>query len=201
MSRASPDSSGAARSSVVTVRRAGFRIRAAAAIIDTGVGFVVSLVLASNIGTFFAHRAVVTLRIGDADTLWKGPLPMMLGAVGEVVYLLPLALLVAWLLDPLTGATVGKRLLRLRVRDAGCHPTSRQRRWCRSALQTVGLWGWTLALLSGRWGIAVLASIAGSVVLIGSLLALGRASLALHDRLSRTSVCRTSGNEQMKTEN
>lgn len=155
------------------------------------VGFVASLVLASSIGTFFARRAVVTLRIGDPDTLWKGPLPLMLGAVGEVVYLLPVVLFVVWALDPLTGATVGKRLLRLRVRDAGCQPASRQRRWCRSVLQTAGLWGWTLALLTGRWGIAVLASLAGTVVLVGSLLALAPASLALHDRLSGTSVCRT----------
>ena len=172
-------------------RRAGFWIRAAAASLDTGVGFAASLVLASSIGTFFAHRAVVTLRIGDPNTLWKGPLPLMLGAVGEVVYLLPFALFVAWVLDPLTGATVGKRLLGLRVRNADCQPASRKRRWFRSALQTVGLWGWTLALVTGRWEIAVLASLAGSVVFVGSLVALGPTSFALHDRLSRTSVCRT----------
>lgn len=172
-------------------RRAGFWSRAAAAGIDAGIGFAASLVLASSVGTFFARRAVVTLRIGDPNTLWKGALPFMLGAVGEVVYVLPFALFLAWVLDPLTGATVGKRLLGLRVRNADCQPAPRRRRWCRSALQTVGLWGWTLALLTGRWEIAVLASLAGGVVLVGSLGALGPTSLTLHDRLSRTSVCRT----------
>ena len=171
--------------------RAGFWIRAAAAAIDAGVGLVASLVLASSLGTFFAQRAVVTLRIGDPGTLWKGPLPMIFGAVGEVVYLLPFALLVVWILDPVTGATVGKRLLGLRVRDADGQPASRRRRWWRSALQSAGLWGWTVALVTGRWEIAALASLAGSVVLLGSLAALGPASLALHDRLSGTSVCRT----------
>ncbi|HUO83642.1 MAG TPA: RDD family protein [Thermoanaerobaculia bacterium] len=177
-------------SSGVMEGRAGFWIRAAAASIDTGVGVASSLVLASSLGTFFAHRAVVTLRIGQPDTLWQGPLPMMLGAVGEVVYLLPFALFAAWVLDPLTGATVGKRVFGLRVRDAGGQPASRQRRWCRSALQTVGLWGCTLALVAGRWEFAVLASLAGSVVFVGSLAALGPQSLALHDRISGTSVCR-----------
>lgn len=191
MSRVSPNSNAAARASRAVERRAGFWIRAAAASIDAGVGFAASLVLASSIGTFFARRAVVTLRIDAPDSLWRGPLPLMLGAVGEVAYLLPFALLLAWLLDPLTGATVGKRLLGLRVRNVDCQPASRQRRWYRSMLQTVGLWGWTLALVTGRWEIAVSASLAGGVVLAGSLVAVGPTSRALHDRLSRTSVCRT----------
>jgi len=172
-------------------RRAGFWIRAAAGGIDAGVGFAASLLLASSLGSYFAQRAVVTLRIGAPGTLWTGPLPLMLGVVGEVVYLLPFALFVAWILDPLTGATVGKRLLGLRVRDAGGRPASRRRRWFRNTLQTVGLWGWTLALVTGRWEIALVATLAGIVVLVGSLAALGPASLALHDRLSRTSVCPT----------
>lgn len=157
---------------------------------DAAVGFAASLVLAPSVGVFFARRAVVTLRIGDPDTLWQGPLPLMLGIVGEVVYLLPFTLLLAWLLDPLTGATVGKRLLGLRVRDADGQPATRQTLWRRSAFQTVALWGWTLALVTGRWEIAVLASLAGGVMVMGTLAALGPASLALHDRVGRTSVRR-----------
>lgn len=154
-------------------------------------GFAATLILRSGIGIFFARRAVVTLRIGAPDTLWKGPLPLMIGAFGEVVYLLPFALFLVWMLDPLTGATIGKRSLGLRVRAADGQPASRQRLWYRSALQTAGFWGWTLALLTGRWEIALLASLAGGVMLVGSLVALGPTSLALHDRLSRTRVCRT----------
>jgi uncharacterized RDD family membrane protein YckC len=171
-------------------RRAGFWIRAAAGGIDAAVGFAASLVLAPSVGVFFARRAVETLRIGDPDTLWQGPLPLMLGIFGEVVYLLPFTLLLAWLLDPLTRATVGKRLLGLRVCEADGQPATRRTLWRRSAFQTVGLWGWTLALLTGRWEIAVLASLAGGMILTGSLAALGPALLALHDRLSRTCVRR-----------
>jgi uncharacterized RDD family membrane protein YckC len=170
-------------------RRAGFWLRAAAASVDFVVGLAAALTMRSGIGIFFARRAIATLRIGAPDTSWKGPLPLMIGTFGEVVYLLPFVLLLVWILDPLTGATIGKRLLGLRVRDADGQPASRQRLWVRSALQTAGLWGWTLALLAGRWEIAVLASLAGGIVLLGSLVALGPASLALHDRLSRTSVC------------
>ena len=171
-------------------RRAGFWIRAGAAGIDAAVGFVACLLLSSTLGHFFAARAVVTLRIGAPDTLWKGPLPLMLGVVGEVVYLLPCALLLAWILDPLTGATAGKRLLGLRVRGACGRPVSRPRFWHRAALQTIGMWGWTLALLAGDWRIAVLATTACGIILLGSLAALGSDSLTLHDRLSATMVCR-----------
>jgi uncharacterized RDD family membrane protein YckC len=149
-----------------------------------------ALLLSSSLGLFFARRAVVTLRIGEPDTLWRGPIPLLLGVVGEVVYLLPFALLLAWILDPLTGATIGKRLAGLRVRGMDGAPASGRARWGRSAIQTAGLWGLTLALVAGRWEIVVLATLAGGVVLAGSLLAVGPASLTLHDRVSGTSVWR-----------
>ena len=198
MSRVSPNSSPPTGVPGAVARRAGFWIRAAAACLDAALGFALSLVLASSIGLFFARRAVVTLRIGEPDTLWKGPLPLMLGIIGEVVYLLPFTLLLVWILDPLTGATLGKRLLGLRVRDAEGQPISWQRRWYRTSVQTFGLWGWTLALLAGRWEIAALASLGGGVVLAGSVVALGPKSLALHDRLSRTSVWRPSSRKGSK---
>jgi len=190
VSPVSPGSNATPRPSGTTEPRAGFWLRAAAASVDLTIGFAAAIILRSGIGMFFARRAVVTLRIGRPDTLWRGPLPLMIGTLGEVFYLLPFALLLVWILDPLTGATLGKRLLGLRVRDANGQRASRRQLWYRSAIQTAGLWGWTLALLAGRWEIAVSASLAGAIVLLGSLVALGPASLALHDRLSRTSVCR-----------
>ena len=48
-----------------------------------------------------------------------------------------------------------------------------------------------VALAVGRWEIAVVAVLAGAVMLMGSLMALGPASLALHDRLGGTRVTRT----------
>ena len=60
----------------------------------------------------------------------------------------------------------------------------------RTAIQTVGLWGCMLALVAGRWEIAVVAVSCGAIVLLGCLGALGPAGLALHDRLSGTRVDR-----------
>lgn len=169
--------------------RAGFLIRAAAAAIDAGVAIAATLLLSSSIGLFFARRAVVTLHIGDPHTLWKGPLPFILGAIGEVIYLMPFVFLLVWILDPLTGGTVGKRLLRLRVRRSDGLPASKARRWFRTALQTAGFWGLTLALLAGSWQLAAIATVAGAIVLAGSFAAAGPSLLALHDRLSGTACC------------
>jgi uncharacterized RDD family membrane protein YckC len=170
-------------------RRAGFLIRAAAAALDAAIGLAATLLLSSSIGLFFARRAVVTLHIGDPHTLWKGPLPFILGAIGEVVYLMPFIFLLVWILDPLTGATLGKRVFRLRVRATDGRPASTARRWYRCALQTAGLWGFTIALLAGSWQLAAIATVAGAIVLVGSFAAAGPSSLALHDRLSGTACC------------
>jgi len=188
VSRASPSNKPTERGR--SDRRAGFWIRAAAAAIDAGVGFAASLVLASTAGMFFARRAVVTLRIGEAGTLWQGPLPLMLGIFGEIVYLLPFTLLVAWTLDPLTGATIGKRVCRLRVRTRDGQTPDARAFWRRTVIFTVGFWGWTLALLIGRWEIAALASAGGLIAFAGTFPTLGSRSLAWHDRLTGTHVQR-----------
>lgn len=111
-------------------RRAGFWIRAVAAGLDAAAAFALSIVLAPSVGIFFARRAVVTLRIGEPGTLWRGPVPLMIGIFGEVFYLLPLTISLVWLLDPLTGACDA------RAQDAetdaqpgcGCAPRARSRR-------------------------------------------------------------------------
>lgn len=169
-------------------RRARLVIRSIAATIDFALGFSAAVVLSSTVGVFFARRAVITLRIGQPGTLWHGPIPLILGIFGEVVYLLPLTLLASWMIDPLTGATVGKRIARVRVRLVDGRRAAPAQLWLRWTIQTVGLWGWTLALLTGSWVVALLASLAAAVVLLGALGAAGTQSLALHDRLSGTCV-------------
>lgn len=186
MLRASPNSS----LTRPATYRAGIASRTIAALIDGAAGAAAAYLLSTPLGLFFARRAVVTLRIGEPDTFWQGPIPMVLGAFGEFVYLLPFTLLVAWWLDPLSGATLGKRALGLRVRTTEGTPASGARLATRAVVQTVGVWGWTLALLLGRWELAAVATTAGIAVLAGTLGALGRDRMALHDHLTGTSVCR-----------
>jgi hypothetical protein len=161
-------------------RPAGLLIRALAACLDAAAGVGLAVLGASTLGMFFAHRAVATLHIGEPGTWWKGPIPLMLGVFGEVVYLLPFTFLLVWLSEPLSGATIGKRLLGLRVRCTGGPAASPSALWQRFAIQTVGFWGLTVSLLAGRWEIAAVALVCGAAVMVAGL----------HSRLSATRVWR-----------
>lgn len=175
-------------------RRAGLWIRFAAAAVDGAVALALTLPLSTTfLGSFFASRAVVTLRIGQPGTLWKGPIPMVLGAVGEVTYLLPFVAAVVWSLDVWGGATVGKRLFGLRVATGSGGRAGVATRLRRFAVQAVGAWGWTLSLLAGSWILAVVATLGGGVAMAASLLALGPSKRALHDRIAGTVVVRKRG--------
>jgi len=175
---------------VTSVTPAPIWLRAAAVAIDLATAFVLGIVLSPTLGIFFAERAVVTLRIGEAGTLWQGPIPLMLGIFGEIVYLLPFVLFVTWALDPMTGATIGMRVMRARVVRLDQAGLSRRTRWGRVLLLTVACWGWTLGLLTGFWLIAFVASVAGLIVWSGMLLALSRSGLTFHDRITGTTVVR-----------
>ncbi len=163
--------------------------RLAAGVIDATIAFAISIGLSSTVGLFFARRAVVTLRIGDAETIWQGPLPMILGVFGEIVYLMPFILWFAWALDPLTGRTLGKRTLGLEVRLADGAPAPRRARWFRHVVEASGFWILTLSLLTGSSYLAFLGVMAGTLVALGCLSALGSDARTLHDKLTGTVAC------------
>ena len=156
---------------------AGLALRAMAVAIDGVAGVAVTLLLAPTAGRFFARRAVVTFHIGDPHSLWKGPLPFLLGIAGEVVYLLPFAFLLVLVLDPVTGATIGKRVAGLRVCGRDGLPATTAQRWARWLMQTAGLWLFTIALVAGSWHLLAFAVIAGVV------------TLAVYDSLGGTTCC------------
>jgi uncharacterized RDD family membrane protein YckC len=118
---------------------------------------------------------------------------MVIGAFGEYVYLLPFTWWLAWLLEPVTGATFGKRLLGLRVRTLDSTFPARRRLLARTLVQTAGLSGLTAALLLERWAIAIIATAAGLTVLMGCAMAFGRSRQTLHDRIAGTIVIRLPG--------
>ncbi len=167
--------------------RRGFGIRLLASGIDAVFGVVVALLLSGTLGRWFAERAGVMLAIGSPDTFWRGPVPMMLGYLGSLIHGLPLAFLLVLLPEALFGAGPGKWVLGLSVaaRDRAASPGAR---WLRWTIKCSGPVCMLLALLIGSAALAFIAIIATVIAGAGSLLALGSRSLALHDRLSGTSV-------------
>jgi hypothetical protein len=117
-------------------------------------------------GDFFARRAVVMLRIGAPDTLWRGPIPMLMGIAGRFVYVLPVALLAVALCEPAFGNSPGKAMLGLANDAEGDRADSRARRWIRTIVRAAPWWGLTVALLTGSWVLALLSALV-SLALLG----------------------------------
>ncbi len=168
-------------------RRAEWR-RPVAAAIDLALALALAAVLSPLSGVFFAERAVPTLHIGSPDTLWQGPLPMVLGIFGELVYGYPFALLLVLGREAFGGASPGKRLLRLRIEPmAGTAESWRMRRF---ALKTSGLWLALGALLAGDWHLAALSALLITLVALTTLAALLTSTDPLYDRLAHATVRR-----------
>ncbi len=110
-------------------------------------GFLLCYILHWYLGYYFASRAVVTFQIGVPGSLWKGPIPMILGIIGTYFYTLPFAFFLAFLPEAFIGWSLGKKLLRLRIADQNRKVAERASLWRRLLFKTSGLWGITLALV------------------------------------------------------
>jgi hypothetical protein len=170
-----------------------FVLRLSAAFIDALLGLTAGFLLAlGRIGNFFAERAVVMLRIGSPDTIWKGLIPMIMGILGPFVYSLPLAVFLIMLIEPLTGVSLGKRIVRLRIIPEEKVTLSSRERWARFAAKTVLFWGLVLALLLGSWVLALCSVVLGCLVLCSFLASFFFPLKPLHDLLSHTTVIKIS---------
>ena len=172
----------------MTARRRGFGIRLASACFDFAFGIAVALLLTGTTGRWFAGRAAIMLSVGSPDTFWRGPIPMVLGVLGNFVYGLPFALLLALLGEVFFGAGPGKWLFGMRVAAIGGTTAPARKRLMRWTLKCAGFWIMVLALVLGSTCLAALALGAAVVALAGLGLAIGSGRQALHDRLSGTAV-------------
>ena len=173
-----------------TASRPGAGLRLLALAIDGVFALVIAVLLSSTTGRWFAGRSVVMLSIGSPDTFWRGPIPMMMGILGSLVYGLPFAALLVMLPEAILGVGVGKWAARLRIAAADGSPVGARTLWLRWCIKCAGLWGMTLALVLGWSPVAFLTLAASAVVIAGFLSVFGHKRLALHDRLSGTVVVR-----------
>jgi uncharacterized RDD family membrane protein YckC len=172
----------------VTAHRVALAVRRIAAnAVDLMLGMVLAYALSGTaVGFYFASRAVVMLRIGAPETVWKGAIPMIMGILGPFVYGLPFAILIVLLAEPSVGISPGKRLFGLRVRSRGAGAPSRAQYWRRAIIKSAPFWGLTLALVAGSWQLALAFSIAGLALLADVALSLFTSRPAVHDAVSAT---------------
>ncbi len=173
--------------------RAGPLSRALASGLDLASGLTLGVLLAPGpLGEFFSARAVVLLRIGEPDSWFVGPVAMVIGILGELVFLLPLAVMLALAPEALGGAALGKLLLRLRIETV----EGLTRRWrlaTRYLVKTLPLQGTVVALLTGVWAIQVVVLLLAAVLLSEVFIASLRGTRGAHDRLAGTIVRSLSG--------
>ncbi len=178
-----------------TSRRVGFGFRILSSAIDLIFAVLLALPLSRTLGEWFAARAVVMLSIGSPDTLWTGPIPMALGAIGELVYVIPLAWLLVLVPEIFFGAGPGKWVLGIRILPATrvtlrSDHTPLVSGFVRWVVKSAGLIAVTLALVLGS-GIAAVVAFGISVsVLAGFFVTVQPKSDALHDRLAGTTIAR-----------
>ena len=156
--------------------------------LDLIAGALVALLLSGTLGRWFAERAVIMLSIGSPDTSWSGPVPMLLGIFGNLVYTMPFSLVIVLLAEALFGAGPGKWLLGMQVAARDGSPAPARRRLLRWSVKCSGPALLLLALVSGEGLIAAVGVGALTAALAGFFVPLSTGRRALHDRVSGTAV-------------
>ena len=87
----------------------------------TGTDLLLALLLsglsATSLGRWCARRAVLALAIDDPQSWWRGPVPLVLGILGELVYSLPVTMLLVALSRRAFGHTPGELWWRVPARS------------------------------------------------------------------------------------
>jgi hypothetical protein len=171
----------------VAARRRGALLprRFLAALCDSILVVLLGLLLWSSLGQWAATRATQLLRIGQPETFWHGPIPLLLGVIGNLTYALPVLSLIILLPEAVGGSGAGKLATRLRI--VGLDPAGGHSLQKRYAVKCAPCLVWLGALSIGQtWTLWVLGA-AVTMACLGMLPVLGGRP-TLHDRLARTQV-------------
>ena len=115
-------------------------------------------------------------------------LTRLMAGVGPVVATLQI---LYSLIEGLTGASPGKMILRIQIRDASGAPAAIGTLILRMAVKHVKVVATFLVALTGSQMLTVVGLAGGVIVFFGCFLALGAARQALHDRMVQTAVFST----------
>lgn len=162
--------------------------RLVSALLDLAAALLVTGLLASTMGMYWAQRAVVTFRIGDPESPWKGIGPMLLGLTGPVAYGFAAGLVLVLLGELMFGTSPGKLATNTWILTANKTRARSGPLVIRFLVKLSGPLLYCLALATGRWEILLLAALAGVSVLVGGCCLWIANGHTLHDRAVGTSV-------------
>lgn len=173
-------------------QRVGFGPRLGALLIDCILVGVLVLVLGGFIGGMFGAAAggsAAAVSSGGAqDAQTAAALGGMFGAIAGMIIAAAVLGLAYFLIEGLTGYTLGKLMLGIRIASADGTQAPVQKLLLRWAVKNNNFLLSVLAAVSGVKLLATLGSLGGLVIIIGCFLALGASKQALHDRICDTAV-------------
>ncbi len=98
-------------------------------------------------------------------------------------------LLLVWIpWEGITGAALGKRLLKIRIKSEDGTPGSLDKLIARAAIRNIAILCGFAAWLLGIERIAILGDLAAFAIFIGCFFVLGEKRQAFHDMLTKTAV-------------
>lgn len=176
------------------VSRVGFGSRLAALILDAVIISGISFVLAPILGGFLgaAAGAAVGAAEGTTDPAVAAAAGGILGTIMALVVVLPLIYVVYYLIEGLTGITLGKLILGIKIanQDGTAAPVGTLiTRW---AVKSSGNILTALGAILGISFLGTIGGIVGLVIFVGCFVALGAKKQALHDIIAKTAVFKKS---------
>ena len=178
------------------VTRVGFGSRLAALILDviiiSGISFVIAPIVGGLLGAAAAGASAEAMGEANTDAAAAAAVGGILGSLMALIVVLPLTYVIYYLIEGLTGLTLGKLILGIKVanQDGTAAPIGILiTRWAVKSSGNI------LTLFGSILSISILGTIGGLiglVIFIGCFLVLGAKKQAIHDLVAKTAVFKKS---------
>ena len=170
-------------------QRIGFGKRLGALLIDFVIIGVVSFVGGGVIGGLLGAGAGAAAGSGDQNS--QAAAAVFGGIIGSligIIIAITLVCAVYYLVEGLSGYTLGKLALGIRVASADGTAAPIGQLMGRYAVKNIGTLMFVAAAITGVESLKTVGSIGGLVIFIGCFMVLGASKQALHDRIVGTAV-------------
>ncbi len=175
-------------------KRIGFGLRFGAMLIDCVIIMVLAVVFGGMLGGLLGLGAGAALGTGsetEGAAAAGAAAGAVLGALGGFAIGVALFGFLYSLIEGLTGASPGKRILKLKVGTADGHKAEIATYLTRWAVKYSGTLLGVLSVVLAAPVIGTLGTLANLVVFVGCFLVLGANRQAIHDMLAKTAVFKT----------
>jgi uncharacterized RDD family membrane protein YckC len=178
------------------VTRVGFSTRLAALLLDVliifGISFVAAPIIGGFLGAAVATAGAEAMGGGATDPAAAAAVGGFIGSLMALMVVVPLIYVVYYLIEGLTGLTLGKLILGIKVanEDGTTAPVGTlMTRWAVKSSGNI------LTILGTILGISILGSIGGYVgliIFVGCFMVLSAKKQAIHDMVAKTAVFKKS---------